>query len=91
MIQCITKEKKQAAIVTGFQRDNELIQGPKLQKFLFKEVTEKFSPENLEQTFKPEKIQVEYQEFFNALSCLNDKKAQGIDGMSISYLRKLGP
>ena len=52
---------------------------------------EKFSPENLEQTFKPEKIEIEYLEFFNALSCLNDKKAQGIDGMSISYLRKLGP
>ena len=58
---------------------------------MFKHIKKKFNPENrVDKVIKSEGTKVHYQEFYHALRSLKDKKAHGLDGMPISYLRKLG-
>ena len=51
----------------------------------------KFNPDQREdKVIKSEGITVNVQEFQLALRSLNDKKAHGLDGMPIAYLRRIG-
>ena len=58
---------------------------------MFKHIRQKFNPQNREdKVIKSDGITVHFQEFHYALRSLNDKKAHGLDGMPISYLKKIG-
>ena len=90
MIQSVAKEKKQSKIVRGFQLENNMLQGSKLQEFLFNEVKNKFNPGNKEKIIVSQPILVDFQTFQQHVEGMSDKKAHGCDGLPICYLKKVG-
>ena len=90
IIQNITKEKRTTCIVKAFKIGERIYQGNELNNLLFEEVERKFNPSRVNySTTQAEGVQVKFQEFTKVMKYLNDKKAHGIDGMPITYLRRL--
>ena len=87
----MAKEKKSSTLVSGFKKDGEVLTGKLMYDELFLEINRKFNPNNLNyKIITPEPIEINFQVFQEALRVLPDKKAQGIDGLPASALRKLG-
>ena len=87
----MAKEKKNSTLVTGFRLNGRILTGKEMYNELFREIQGKFNPNNLDhKIITPEPIEINFQEFKDALRKLPDTKAQGIDGLPANALRRLG-